>query len=105
MGIWNNIKATWKAKTTTEKIGGILDIISVVGGGLIGRDLGNIFSKDKNIFSRICISITASGFGAVIGEMASKKLHEDYAEPLGTLIDYAKNKAKEGAEDEQQYAG
>ena len=92
-----NLYLKWKVKTTTEKIACVLDILTMVGGGLIGADAGKKASQGHTVLGQICIRATTAGLGMAAGDIACKALREAYAETIGKLVDKAKEKMKEEA--------
>lgn len=100
MEILKNLGLKWKAASTTKKISTIFDVITMIGGGLIGTVSGKKLSEGQNILGAICIRVTTAGVGIAAGELASQKLTEAYAEPLGKLIDRARNIKEEDEEHE-----
>ena len=104
MRILNNLKTNWKSKSTAQKIDFVIDIITMIGGGLMGRGIGNLCGQNQKPVAKFCIKLTASGLGIAMGETAGKKLSENYAEPIGKIIDTVKAKMKEETAHEQQCA-
>lgn len=95
MGIFKALKDSWKAKTTVEKIGTIIDIITMIGSGAIGGSLGKTLSAGQKPIGRLCTQITCSGLGIAAGNAANKALKTYYGEPLGHIIDTIANPKKE----------
>lgn len=104
MGFLKKMQDEWKSKDVTEKLAFVFDIIASIGGGLIGTDLGKRFGEGHHPITRICIQITTAGIGMATGDLASKKLREGYAEPIGKIVDVVKGKMnEEEKEDEHKY--
>lgn len=102
MEFLKNLGLRWKAASTTKKIGVVFDVITMIGGGLIGTATGKKLSEGQNILGAICVRVTTAGLGMAVGELAGKQLTEAYAEPLGKLVDKVSGKKHE-EEEEHEY--
>ena len=102
MDFLKNLRLKWKAASTTKKISTVFDVITMIGGGLIGTATGKKLSEGQNILGAVCIRVTTAGIGMAAGELAGKELTEAYAEPLGKLVDSISGKKHE-EEKEHEY--
>lgn len=93
MGILNRLSAAWKSKTPTEKIEIVLDILTMIGGGIIGDSKGREWSQGHGRLGQMCIRVTSAGLGMAAGDIASKQLKENWAKPIGKAIENHNAKA------------
>ena len=100
MGFIDKLKIGWKSMSTEEKIGTIIDVICGVGSTSIGMTVGNKLSEGKGIIGKICIKTTCLGLGYAGGDISSKALRNQYAAPLGVIIDKMKAKNDEKKEED-----
>lgn len=77
MRIINALLATWKTKTTEEKIKTVLHGIAMIGGGVVGNAIGDKCMPSANgPVSRACVRVTGFALGGVVAEAAAKNMDE-----------------------------
>lgn len=95
MNIFTKIKAAWKMQNTAEKIGVVIDLISMIGGACAGSAVGDIAAgKAHTKIGYICAKITGAGVGLAVTELASKELRENYGDVLAHVIDKSRENEK-----------
>ena len=92
MNLFKRTAASWKAKTTAEKIDFIIDIVTMIGSGLAGGTVSKQLGRGKNFASRVCINLTCSGLSMYAGDIAAKSLKENYGKPIAAAINNAKSR-------------
>lgn len=95
MGIFTNIQASWKQKTTAEKCKFVLDLMVSVGCGAVGAKIGLLAGEGHGLFTRICTGLAGVALGGAITEPATKTMDE--------LVDTIAN-AHEKAQEAQKEA-
>lgn len=90
MGVFKALKDSWKAKSTFEKIGTVIDIITMIGGGAIGATAGKALSAGQKPISAVCTKITCAGLGMAAGSVANYQLKKSYAKPIAGFVDLCK---------------
>lgn len=98
-GIFKRLRMSWKAMTTEEKVGLVVDILCGVGSTSMGIVAGNKMSEGRGVLEGICIRTTTTGLALYGGEIASKALRENYVPVAAALIDKAKEKSKPAEEE------
>ena len=77
MKIFENMKAKWKAMSTTEKVKLLLEGVCNLGADiLVGYLGGRLIPADEKRWKKAACSITACGLGMAVGKAASDQLGE-----------------------------
>lgn len=76
MRIINALMASWKTKTTAEKIKTVLHGIAMIGGGAIGGTIGDKCSAGRKPVEAICAKLTAAALGGAVTGVAVKQMDE-----------------------------
>lgn len=92
MRIINALLATWKTKTTEEKIKTVLHGIAVIGGGVIGNAIGDKCNEavsdgtgPMRQVNKFCTKITGIALGSVVAETAAKSMDETVDQFAGLI--------------------
>lgn len=99
--IMDILKKEWNKYSLSDKIGFALDLVTSIGGGMIGSDLGKHFSEGHKPIAKFFIRFTCAGLGTWIGNTAGQTLKESYTGP----IKRAEEKAAEKNDKEEEGNG
>lgn len=90
--MWKALKAEWKAMTTAQKIGCVIDIICGFGSAAAGAKIGAQLSAGSGKFESFCIRTVTTGACMAAGEAGSKALRSNFGDFAGAVIDKARGK-------------
>lgn len=96
MGIFTNMQASWKQKTTAEKCKFVMDLLVSVGCGAIGAKIGSLAGEGHGIFTRICSGLAGAVLGGAMTEPATKTMDE-LVDTIAAAHEKAQEAQKEAA--------
>lgn len=95
MRIINALLANWNTKTTAEKIKTVLHGIVMIGGSVIGNEIGDKFSEGRTRLESACVRVTGWALGGTVAKIAADSMDETVDQIDGMMRD---RKNKEGSE-------
>lgn len=105
MGVLRNIRANWKAADAAQKICIIINLISGIGGAVLGGDLYLHVAPAANKVEKVALGVTCAGLGVAAGNIAGDALCNAYAPVINFCGRKIENLKEEDKEEEKPDAG